>query len=105
MALLALVQMLLRRALFRLDADIAELRKDNSDLRIEVGAIKLASARAEGIAVEHMKREEDYFWPKIDALHVRLDSFQREDISAHAVLGERLTRIETLVLNGRVKTT
>lgn len=93
-----------RRFVGRLDDDVRDLKAKYRGLTDEIAEMKLSAARAEGEtklarqeALDHMKREESTVWPKFDALHSRMDSFQREDIAAHAVIGERLKGVETLV--------
>jgi hypothetical protein len=99
----------LARIINRLDRDVQTLRKQHHDMRnkftalvVENEKLKATIETSRGEQHDHMRREETTFWPKIDNLAVEINSAKEEDIRAHAVIGERLTRLETLVAgNGR----
>jgi outer membrane murein-binding lipoprotein Lpp len=104
---LGLLNWSLTRNVTALDSDVRNLKEKDDNLQHDIESIKLEWARAEGEAAtarehqrRHMEREEKDFWPKVDALRDQLERFQRDDISQHSVIGERLARLETL-LNGR----
>jgi iron-sulfur cluster repair protein YtfE (RIC family) len=103
-----------KRIVGRLDTDVRDLRDRYRGIRKEVSDVKteLRVAQAEAKAsrhetAEHMKREETIIWPAIQkamdaagAVHSRLDKMHETDIAAHAVLGERVARVEALIRNG-----
>lgn len=102
-AAVALAAWALQRTIARLDKDISGHGTRIAALELEVAALKLEVARNEltvrhamTAMQRHMEAEEKSLWPAIM-------SSKDENIKAHAVLGERLTRVETLmekVVNG-----
>jgi hypothetical protein len=99
------------------DEEISQLWKGHTETRKRLRAVETAQLRAEGEAraaraeaKAHMEREETLVWPQVTkaadamaAIHRRFDDNEREQAAAHGVIGERLTRLETLIINGSGK--